>query len=134
MTPKRRNELSELVVHIGAGFAAKERPHVRETLSTLRSHLGRSEHDVSVEVSLQDRGRREQRVTLRTTLPGRPPLVAVAADPDPTRALHEAKQELIRQLERQKTVRQPMHNRRLSGGTIRHPSSSPSGPSTSAEA
>ncbi len=104
---KRRNDLSELVVHIGAGFVAKERPYVREALSTLRQHLGRWDvNDVSVEVSLQDRGRREQRVTLRTTLPGLTPLLAVAADMDLTRALQDAKHELIRQLEQQKFVRQ----------------------------
>ncbi|WP_370330690.1 hypothetical protein [Mycolicibacterium hippocampi] len=121
MSTKRRKELSELVVHIGAGFVAKERPHVREAMATLRPHLGRSANDVSVEVSLQDRGRREQRVTLRTTLPGRPPLVAVAAGADLSRALHEAKHELIRQLQHQDMSRQPMHNRRLTGRTVRHP-------------
>ena len=128
MSTRRRNGLTELVVHIGAGFVAKERPHVREALSSLRPHLGRSANDVSVEVSLQDRGRREQRVTLRTTLPGRPPLVAVAAGADLTRALHEAKSELIRQLEHQRTVRQPMHNRRLTGRTVRHPMAAPQEP------
>jgi ribosome-associated translation inhibitor RaiA len=85
-------------------------------------HLGRwSPNDVSLEVSLQDRGRREQRVTLRTTLPGLSPLIAVADNPDVTRALHDAKQELIRQLEHQKSTREPMHNRKLGRDTIRHP-------------
>jgi ribosome-associated translation inhibitor RaiA len=113
---------SELVVHIGAGFVAKERPHVLEALSTLRPHLGRWDPDaVGVEVSLQNRGRKEQRVTLRTTLPGLSPLVAVADNTDLTRALHDAKHELIRQLEHQKAARQPMHNRKLRVNTIRHP-------------
>ncbi|MGB2922995.1 MAG: hypothetical protein WA944_09310 [Mycobacterium sp.] len=125
MSTRRRNGLTELVVHMGAGFVAKERPHVREALSSLRPHLGRSANDVSVEVSLQDRGRREQRVTLRTTLPGRPPLVAVAAGADLTRALQEAKNELIRQLEHVRTVRQPMRTRRLTGRTVRHPVAAP---------
>jgi hypothetical protein len=90
-------------------------------LATLAPHLGRwSPLDVSLEVSLQDRGRREQRVTLRTTLPGLSPLVAVADHPDVTRALHDAKQELIRQLEHQKSTRAPKHNR----DTIRHPGAS----------
>ena len=80
--------------------------------------------------ALQDRGGKEQRVTLRTTLPGLTPLVAVAADADLTRALHEAKRELTRQLEHQKTEHEPMHNRRLRGPTIRHPSASPPGPGT----
>lgn len=128
MMAVKRNRLSELVVHIGAGFAAKERPHVREALASLQTHLGRrDDNDVGVEVSVQDRGRVEQRVTLRTALPGRPPLVAVAANADLTRALHEAKSELVRQLHHQRVERQPMHNRRLSGRTIRHPITGPSG-------
>jgi hypothetical protein len=124
--PSKRNKLSELVVHIGAGFAAKERPHVREALASLQAHLGRGDdNDVGLEVSVQDRGRGEQRVTLRTALAGRPPLVAVAAHADLTRALHEAKTELVRQLEHQQVTRQPMHNRRLGGRTGRRPAPGP---------
>ena len=116
------NPLGEYVLHVGAGFTAKDRPHVLQELATLGSHLGRwNPQDVSLEVSLQDRGRREQRVTLRTTLPGLPPLVSVAGNRDITRALHEARRELIRQLEHQKSARQPMHNRKLAHNTIRHP-------------
>ena len=119
------NTLSESEVHIGTGFVSKEHPHVLAALSTLGPHLGRWDaSDVRVEVSLQDRGSKEQRVTLRTTLPGLNPLVAVADDMDLTRALHDAKRELIRQLEHQKTALEPMHNRRLREKTIRHPSAS----------
>ena len=108
------NPLGENVLHVGAGFTAKDRPHVLQELATLGSHLGRwNPQDVSLEVSLQDRGRREQRVTLRTTLPGLPPLVSVAGNRDITRALHEARRELIRQVEHQKSAREPMHNRKL---------------------
>jgi hypothetical protein len=57
---------------------------------------------------------------LRTSLPGRPSLVAVAENPDITRALSEAKRELIRQLEHQKSARDPMSGRRRSNATIRH--------------
>lgn len=112
----------EHVLHVGSGFKEKERPHVLETLSTLAPHLlGRWDpRDIDVEVSLQDRGGKEQRVTLRTSLPGRPPLVAVAENPDVTRAICEAKGELIRQLEHQKSARDPMSSRRRSSATIRH--------------
>lgn len=124
-TARARNPLGEYVLHMGAGFVAKERPHVLGALATLEPHLGRWDAlDVSLEVSLQNRGRKEQRVTLRTTLPGLPPLVAVADHPDITRALHEAKHELIRQLEHQKSANEPMHNRKLGRSTIRHPGSS----------
>src|SRR5258707_15623119 len=100
----RRNALNERVFHIGAGFKEREHPHVIETLSGLGPHLGRwHPTDVDVEVSLQDRGRIEQRVTLRTNLPGLPPLVAARDDPDLTPALREAKRELVPQNEKQKT-------------------------------
>src|SRR6478672_2425302 len=83
------------VIRVGAGFVAKERPLVLDSLATLAPHLGRWDpHDVDIDVSLQDRGGNEQRVTLRTTLPGLPPLVAVAENPDVNRALGEAKREL----------------------------------------
>jgi ribosome-associated translation inhibitor RaiA len=109
-------------LHVGAGFKEKERRHVVEALSTLGPHLGRwYPHDVIVDVSLQDRGGKEQRVTLRTSLPGLPPLVAVADNPDLTRALGEAKRELIRQIEHQKSAREPMNNRRLRSTTVWHP-------------
>lgn len=125
---QKRNTLSELVVHIGAGFSAKERPHVREAMASLRAHLGRGDdNDVGVEVSVQDRGRGEQRVTLRTALQGRPPLVAVAANADLTRALYEAKSELVRQLDRHTMARQPMRNRGPLGRTLSRPIAGPPG-------
>ncbi|WAC90122.1 hypothetical protein [Mycobacterium sp. Aquia_213] len=121
---RAHNPLGEYVLHMGAGFVSKERPHVLEALATLEPHLGRWDPlNVSLEVSLQNRGRKEQRVTLRTTLPGLPPLVAVADNPDITRAIHQAKHELIRQLEHQKSAREPMHNRKFGRNTIRHPGS-----------
>jgi ribosome-associated translation inhibitor RaiA len=119
---RTQNPLGEYVLHLGAGFVAKERPHVLQALAALESHLGRWDPlDISLEISLQDRGRKEQRVTLRTTLPGLPPLVAVAHNRDVTCALHDAKHELIRQLEHQKSARDPMHNRKFGHNTIRHP-------------
>jgi ribosome-associated translation inhibitor RaiA len=112
--------LRDNVIHVGAGFVAKEHPHVMDALSTLVAHLGRWDpRNVDVEVTLQDRGGNEQRVTLRVMLPGLPQLIAVAGNPDITRALSEAKRELIRQLENQKSAREPMNNRRLRRTTIR---------------
>lgn len=119
---RRRITFRENVIHVGAGFVAKERSHVLDALATIEPHLGRWDpNDVDIEVTLQDRGGKEQRITLRTTLPGYPPLVAVADNPDLTRALCDAKRELIRQLEHQKSAREPMNNRRLRNATIRHP-------------
>lgn len=116
---EQRILFDENVIHVGAGFVAKERPHVVAALSTLAPHLGRwNPRDVAVEVSLQDRGGKEQRVTLRTSLPGFPQVVAVADNQDITCALSEAKGELIRQIEHQKSAREPMNNRRLRRKTV----------------
>ncbi len=123
---EQRNILDENVIHVGVGFVAKERPHVLAALSGLAPHLGRwNPHDVDIDVSLQERGGKEQRVTLRTSLPGRPPLVAVADNPDIDRALTEAKRELIRQIEHQKSAGEPMNNRRMRRRTIRRPGPEP---------
>ena len=122
---QQRGAFRENAIHVGAGFVAKEHQHVVEMLSTLGPHLGKWDpRDVDLDVSLQDRGGKEQRVTLRMVLPGHPPLVAVAENPDIDCALSEAKRELIRQLEHQKSAREPMNNRRLRDATIRHPGAS----------
>ena len=121
---QRQDEFDTRAIHVGAGFTEREHPHVLETLSGLGQHLGRwNPDDVDVEVSVHDRGGKEQSVTLRTTLPGFPPLVANAAEQDLTRALGEAKRELISQIDRHLSEREPMKNRRLRRETIRHPES-----------
>jgi ribosome-associated translation inhibitor RaiA len=121
---ERRDVFDERAVHLGAGFKEQDRPHVLETLSGLRVHLGRWDpSEVDVEVSVHDRGGKEQRVTLRASLPGLPPLVASSQDRDLTRALGEAKRELIRQIDRHKSEREPKKNRQLRRETIRHPGS-----------
>jgi ribosome-associated translation inhibitor RaiA len=122
---QQRSAFRDTAIRVGAGFVAKERPFVLDSLSTLGPHLGKWDpSDVDIDVSLQDRGGTEQRITLRTTLPGLAPLVAVAENPDIAHALGEAKRELIRQLEHQKSAREPMNNRRLRRSTIRHPGAS----------
>ncbi|HZQ33901.1 MAG TPA: hypothetical protein VFB19_19475 [Mycobacterium sp.] len=120
----RRELFDERALHVGVGFKEEERPYLVEVLESLAPHLYRwAADDVDVEVSVKDRGGRQQRVTLRTELPGLPPLVAVADDRDLTRAVEEAKRELIRQIDDQKAEREPMDNRRLRSETIRHPKS-----------
>ncbi|MEO3761649.1 hypothetical protein ABGB19_25635 [Mycobacterium sp. B14F4] len=96
---------------------------VLDSLSALAPYVGKwNPRDVEIDVSLQDRGSTEQRVTVRARLPRLPMLVATADNPDIARALSEAKRELIRQLEHQKSAHEPMNNRRLNRATIRHPS------------
>jgi ribosome-associated translation inhibitor RaiA len=121
---ERRDVLDQRAIHVGGGFKEQERPYLLEALAALGPHLARWKPDeVDVEVSVHDRGGKEQRVTLRAILPGFPALVAVAADRDLSRALGEAKRELIRQIDHHKSEREPKNNRRLRSETIRHPES-----------
>ena len=67
---QRRSIFRESAIRVGVGFVAKERPFVLDSLSTLGPHLGRwAPHDVDIDVSLQDRGGDEQRITLRSFRP-----------------------------------------------------------------
>jgi hypothetical protein len=51
---QRRNTFRENAIDVGAGFLAKERPHVLEALSTLAPHLGRRDPgDVDIDDSLR---------------------------------------------------------------------------------
>jgi ribosome-associated translation inhibitor RaiA len=96
------------------GFHENERSHVLAVLSPLEKHLARWGADqVELRLSLKDRGGPEQQVTLEAKLGGWPSLVAKAADLDVDRALHEARTELIRQIEDERRRRIPKDNRKL---------------------
>jgi hypothetical protein len=113
-TENKRHDVLDQAVRLGAGFKDGERPWVLEALSALVPHLARWDpDDVDVEISVKDRDGKEQHITLRADLPGYSPLVAVAADRNLDRALTEAKRELIRQIEDQKSMREPKANRQL---------------------
>jgi hypothetical protein len=113
-TENKRHDVLDQAVRLGAGFKDGERPWVLEALSALVPHLARWDpDDVDVEISVKDRDGKEQHVTLRADLPGYSPVVAVAADRNLDRALTEAKRELIRQIEDQKSMREPKANRQL---------------------
>lgn len=121
-----RERFRDNAIRVGTGFVAKERAFVLESLSALGPHVGKWDpRDVEIDVSLQDRGGSQQRVTVRVRLPGLPMLVATADNPDTAHALSEAKRELIRQLNHQKSAQDPMNNRRGRRTTIRHPSAPP---------
>lgn len=118
-----RERFRDTAIRVGTGFVAKEHSFVLESLSALGPHVGKWDpHDVEIDVSLQDRGGSQQRVTLQARLPGLPMLVATADNPDLGHALSEVKREVIRQLKHQKSDQDPMNNRRGRRTTIRHPS------------
>ena len=109
----RTGILDEVLV-LSGGFSEADRALVRDHLSTLEKHLSRWDPaGVTVEVSVKNREGREQQVTLRAELPGYPLLVAKVVDPNLDSALASAKRELIRQIEDEKTKREPKSNRQL---------------------
>jgi ribosome-associated translation inhibitor RaiA len=102
------------VLRLGAGFADDDRRWVLEALESLVPHLARWDPaDVDVEISVKDRGGKEQQVTLLADLPGYPPVVAKAANRQLDQAIAEAKRELVRQIEDAKGKREPKDNRHL---------------------
>ncbi|WP_406817128.1 hypothetical protein [Mycobacterium sp. M23085] len=120
----QRGRLDERSFRLGAGFEEQEREQILEVLSALGPHLARWDpSEVEVDVSVRERGGKDQRVTLRAFLPGGPPLVAVGDDRDLMRALAEAKKDLITQIDRRKTEHEPKRNRRLRRDTVRRPGS-----------
>lgn len=102
------------VLRVGAGFTDDDRRWILDALESLAPHLARWDSaDVDVEISVKHRGGKEQQVTLQADLPGYPPLVAKATDRQLDRAIAEAKHELIRQIEDEKSKREPKDNRHL---------------------
>jgi ribosome-associated translation inhibitor RaiA len=102
------------VLHLSGGFSEADRPWVLNALSGLEPHLSRWDPaGMIVDVSVKHRDAKEQQVTLRAELPGYPQVVAKSVDRDLDRALAEAKRELLRQLEDEKTKREPKNNRQL---------------------
>jgi ribosome-associated translation inhibitor RaiA len=113
-TDNPRSNVLDNVLSLGAGFTDEDRRWVLDALDTLVPHLARwNPADVDVEISVKDRGGKEQQVTVLADLPGYPPLVAKAADQQLNRAIAEAKRELIRQVEDAKGKREPKENRHL---------------------
>jgi ribosome-associated translation inhibitor RaiA len=109
-----RSEVLDDVLRLGVGFADGDRRWVLDALDSLVPHLARWDSaKVDVEISVRDRGGKEQQVTLLADLPGYPPVVAKAANQQLDRAIAEAKRELVRQIEDAKGKREPKDNRRL---------------------
>jgi hypothetical protein len=114
MTGTEQSPTGTLEEHLrlGAGFAAADRPRILEALSALGPHLSGWEHDqVDLEVSLKDRGA-DQKVTLQAWLAGRAHLVATSHERDLDDALAEVRRDLIRQIEDERSRREPRERRK----------------------
>jgi hypothetical protein len=102
----------EQSLRLGAGLDGDDRPRVLEALGQLGSHLSRwTPGQVDLEVSVKDRDGPGQKVTLQAWPAGWPHLVAVSHDRDLDHALAEARRELIRQIEDERSRRKPLKHR-----------------------
>jgi ribosome-associated translation inhibitor RaiA len=99
-------------LRLGAGFAAADRPRVLGALSALEPHLSGWKHNqVDLEVSLKDTKGSDQKLTLQAWLAGRAHLVATSHERDLDHALAEVRRDLIRQIEDQRSRREPRKRR-----------------------
>jgi ribosome-associated translation inhibitor RaiA len=115
MTGNENNPTGTLEEHLrlGAGFAAADRPRILWALSALAPHLSGWEHDqVDLEVSLKDAEGPDRKVTLQVWLAGRAHLVATSHEPDLDHALAEVRRDLIRQIEDERSRREPRERRK----------------------
>ena len=100
-------------LRLGAGFATADRMRILGALSALAPHLSGWEHDqVDLEVSLKDTEGADQKVTLQAWLGGRTHLVATSHEHDLDHALAEVRRELIRQIEDERSRREPRKRRK----------------------
>jgi len=115
MTGTENSPTGTLAQHLrlGAGFAAADRPRILEALSALAPHLSGWEHDqVDLEVSLKDTEGPDQKLTLQAWLAGRAHLVATSHERDLDHALAEVRRDLIRQIEDERSRREPRERRK----------------------
>jgi hypothetical protein len=115
MTGNENSPTGTLEEHLrlGAGFAAADRPRILSALSALAPHLSGWEHDqVDLEVSLKDAEGPDRKVTLQAWLAGRAHLVATSHEPDLDHALAEVRRDLIRQIEDERSRREPRERRK----------------------
>jgi ribosome-associated translation inhibitor RaiA len=111
-TDENRTRLVDERLTLGTGFGSADRRFVVEALASLAPHLASwPAEEADVTVSVKDRDRAEQKVTLEAKLPHLPALVASAHHSDLDRALVEARKELSRQIEDAKDRREPRKGR-----------------------
>jgi ribosome-associated translation inhibitor RaiA len=100
------------------GFGQADQEWVTKALAGLATHLnGWHADQVDLEISVKERDGNDQRVTLEASIAGLPKLVATSAEADLYQAIAEVRKELIRQIEDQKSRRDPSHHR----ASVKHP-------------
>lgn len=101
-------------LRVGAGFAADERPSIVEQLTSLDARLATyPAAETDMELSIKDRDRPGQKLTLECWIAGRSRLVATSEQRQLSLALTEVRDDLRRQLNDAKTRTEPRNNRQL---------------------
>jgi ribosome-associated translation inhibitor RaiA len=99
-------------LRVGAGFTEEERPAIVSRLASLDARLSRfAAVDVDMELSIKDRDRAGQKVTLECWIARRARIVATSYLPDHEAALNEVRDDLRRQINDATTKSEPRNNR-----------------------
>jgi len=107
-TASSASEIVEQRLRLGAGFASADRPRVVGALAGLAPHLGGWQPDqVDLEISVKDAEGPDQKVTMQAWLGGLGHLVATSHEHDLGPALAEVRRDLIRQIEDERSRREP---------------------------
>ncbi len=106
-------------LRLGNGFGADERTAIVHGWASLDERLLSFDGGtVELELSVKERGQASQRTVLEARISGQARVVATSSEPDLARALHEVRDDLIRQLTDAKDQTEPRNNAALRG-TVR---------------
>ena len=116
--PVREDDMSddstatvEASLRLGNGFAQDERGPIVEGWASLDTRLQSFDAGtVELELSVKERGEPSQRTVLEAWISGQTRIVATSNEPDLAQALHEVRDELIRQLTDAKNRTEPRNN------------------------
>jgi ribosome-associated translation inhibitor RaiA len=99
-------------LRLGAGFSADEREPIVARMGSLDRRLSTFRVEgIDLELSVKERDSASQRVVLECWIAGWPRTVATSTRPDVDEAVNEVRDELVRQLNDQKTRTEPRNNR-----------------------
>jgi hypothetical protein len=105
-------EILDQRIRLRGGLSDADRQRVVDDLGPLARRLARwRPEQVDIEVGVKDRGTLHQQVTVEVRVPGWPPLVGHGVDRDVDRALREARDDVMRQFDEEKTQRDPTRHR-----------------------
>jgi len=98
-------------LRLGNGFGQDERGPIVEGWASLDARLRSFDAGtVDMELSVKERGEASQRTVLEVWISGQPPVVATSSETDLGQALHEVRDDLIRQLSDIKNRSEPRNN------------------------